>query len=800
MEMATLLAKEKGIDINSNLKRQGIHSDQAVIIKEIPMDTSKKIIITALVEFGKIKSIKIQLIGIDQFKTLLFTLPVRITVHDLSTLLKGADRKTCIINCSLNSGNRICCAVIGFEFENAMKTAYCTKSIFGGVKLFWTRLNLVYCGRCEFFGHSALECGVPLAFISKSSKMAKKATSEEHFVLLNSFSNGFPSYMVSLMSFSNGLSPNVRNFLVISTSPGESALCNHLSSLECFLKLLVDQVSDILRKLSYIELVPLVSSSLVLSSVASISLVADMNSDMTLDDALIDPIPFFVVVTDVVANISLSSSKVLTTKMGGLKSKMVALEVSVESVLEKLDQLCSGLGLSINVSVKQENIVYWHKESENMVLIITETKLRSNIRPWIMNKFDGVRIFTSGLGVSFLSAGIAIIMNSFLAWHVSKLLVTILDLCASVSANTCFSQVSFINFLISRVANSSLFTVIRNNFNKNRSKKSISFKFCSDLSLVNTFNEHFLAKVPTWNNSRGVKKVLDFIFDFFDMDHKTISVVVGLGKLLDACLNSVYKQANQNWWKFKIRHADETLWLCFKEWISAELMAKSNVFKSAKYNGNLDAMWVVLKNVIVQAVDMVFSKHWYSAFNCSKNKQLLKFFKLELLVAKIVKAWISGDLLDFDHLTANMVLIGVSSIEVVKHFSMVKKRYYNFCFDKRHIIKSILDHLFCKIVLDHLVVNNELVVKSDKVKLKVDEIMKGWMRKQTVLSRMPILWSCQYMPLDHVSDNAFSGIMKEIDMDELFLYVILSLKAAEFVFNLGDSSNFLEKSMGFDDP
>ncbi|KAG9303368.1 hypothetical protein G9A89_013694 [Geosiphon pyriformis] len=66
MKMAALLAKEKGIDVNSNLKKQEIKSDQTVIIKEIPINTPKDMIITAVSKFGKIKSIKIQLIRIWQ--------------------------------------------------------------------------------------------------------------------------------------------------------------------------------------------------------------------------------------------------------------------------------------------------------------------------------------------------------------------------------------------------------------------------------------------------------------------------------------------------------------------------------------------------------------------------------------------------------------------------------------------------------------------------------------------------------------------------------------------------------------
>ncbi|KAG9286867.1 hypothetical protein G9A89_012417 [Geosiphon pyriformis] len=540
MNMAMLLAREKGIDINSNLKRQGIHSDWAVVIKKIFMNTLKKMIVTALAEFALR----------DWFRALLFTLPMRMTAHNLGTFLEKAGGKTCIINHLLDFDNKIHCAVIGFKSKNAMESAYRTELIFSSVKLSWTRLDLVCCKRCGFFGHSALECGALLAFTPKSSKVVRKVALEEHcfwlaklyakktvpifdsatfdskswaqIMLFNSFSDGSSPCVVFSVPFGSGLFSGARISLVISAFPSDSVLHDCLSSLEHSLKLLADQVFDILRKLSYIELVPLASLSLVLLPIAFTSLVMGMDSDMTLDDVLIHSIPLLMVVTNIVANISLSNSKILTTKVEGLESKMVALEVSVESILERLDCLCSGLVWKfatcnvrdINVPTKQENIVCWHKKSGNMII----------------NKFDGIWIFTSGLGVGFLSAGVAIIINSFLAQHVSKvdkipgqlifvhllfkdkLSVTILDLYAGASADTRFGQASSINSLISRAANSSSFMVVGGDFNENGSKRSASFKFCSDLGLVNIFNEHSLAKASTWSNSRGVEKVLDFIF------------------------------------------------------------------------------------------------------------------------------------------------------------------------------------------------------------------------------------------------------------------------------------------------
>ncbi|KAG9300027.1 hypothetical protein G9A89_009755 [Geosiphon pyriformis] len=67
---------------------------------------------------------------------------------------------------------------------------------------------------------------------------------------------------------------------------------------------------------------------------------------MALDDMLVSFAPLFLVIADTVIDFSSSSSKVLTTKVDELESKMVALKVSVESVLERLNHLCSGLDIT----------------------------------------------------------------------------------------------------------------------------------------------------------------------------------------------------------------------------------------------------------------------------------------------------------------------------------------------------------------------------------------------------------------------------------------------------------------------
>ncbi|KAG9291524.1 hypothetical protein G9A89_021943 [Geosiphon pyriformis] len=66
MEKAMSLARENNIIVNSDLKRQGVHSDWAIVIKKILIDTSKEMIIATVSEFGQVVSIRLQLIGLWQ--------------------------------------------------------------------------------------------------------------------------------------------------------------------------------------------------------------------------------------------------------------------------------------------------------------------------------------------------------------------------------------------------------------------------------------------------------------------------------------------------------------------------------------------------------------------------------------------------------------------------------------------------------------------------------------------------------------------------------------------------------------
>ncbi|KAG9286736.1 hypothetical protein G9A89_012286 [Geosiphon pyriformis] len=236
----------------------------------------------------------------------------------------------------------------------------------------------------------------------------------------------------------------------------------------------------------------------------------------------------------------------------------------------------------MNIPAKQNDIIQWHKDINNLVLIFTETKLRNKACLWLVDKFDDVCVFFSGLDSGYVGADVVIVMNRSLARHVykiseisdhlfcirllfkNKLLVSILGLYAGAFLATQFFQTDEINSLIVRAVNKSSFVILGGNFNEDGFHKCTSFKKYHNLGLINSLNRSFFAKAPTWSNSQGVAKTIDYVFVFlnlvnaimqcnvfivsrhFDMDHKAVFVSLGLGGFLDMRLNFLYKQVNKD--------------------------------------------------------------------------------------------------------------------------------------------------------------------------------------------------------------------------------------------------------------
>ncbi|KAG9304019.1 hypothetical protein G9A89_005929 [Geosiphon pyriformis] len=495
----------------------------------------------------------------------------------------------------------------------------------------------------------------------------------------------------------------------------------------------------------------------------------------------------------------------------------------------------------MNNPTKQENIVRWHKEINNLVSIITETKLKSRVCLWITDKFDGVRVFSSGLNSGHLGAGVAVIMDISLAHHVckvsevpgrllsikllfkDKLSVSILGLYAGVSSVVWFSQAGEINSLIAKAVNKSSFVILGGDFNENGSHKSTSFKRCFDLGLVNFLVGSSAVKMPTWENSRGVKKTIDYVFvssslvnaivhrkvlnvsEHFDMDYQAVLVDLGLGGLLDTCLNSLRKQANKDHWKFDVKSACKAKWLEFRDASAANVSMFSDAFGVAVKFSDLDAMWDIVRKIMVLSAGSTFKKKWFKGFDSVFIKTSSRFHKLELLVSKLVKTshLASSDgfasLLEVWHrldspdasVVKSLFLSGsnfdlicsalAKARKLYRSFKLVEskcaeessikqaigKKMESFELNKSHTIRSVLERSFYKVVLDHLVVDNELILEPVLVKSKVDEIMKGWTRKCKMVSDLSENWACQYRPLDYVFDGAFSDVMCSISFDEL---------------------------------
>ncbi|KAG9301991.1 hypothetical protein G9A89_021035 [Geosiphon pyriformis] len=449
------------------------------------------------------------------------------------------------------------------------------------------------------------------------------------------------------------------------------------------------------------------------------------------------------------------------------------------------------------------------------------TKLKVMVCPWIADKFDGVRVFTSGLDSGHMGFGVAIIMDSSLVKHVckisevpgqllsirllfeNKLFVSILGLYAGASLVVQFSQASDINFLVAKAVNETSFVILSGDFNEDGSHKCASFRKCFDLGLCNFCG---VAKTIDYMlvSSSLVNTIMDHsvvgVEDFFDTDHRAVSVSVGLGVLLDVQLLSLYKQANKNCWKFDVKNTSGGKWLEFKNATAANASMLSDAF---------DAMWDVVCKILILSAGETFKKKWFKGYSSVFNKVSSKFYRLKLLVSKLVKAscLVFGgnfaSLLDtWDRLDSigalsikSLFLLGSGFDAICSELAKARKVYYSlkmmeskrteesrirqaiekrmesFEVDKGRTIRSVLEHPFHKMVLDHLVTGKELVLEPDLVKSKVDEIMEGWTRKHVVMLNISDTWVRQFQPLDYVFNDAFSEVMCSIGFNELLTIV-----------------------------
>ncbi|KAG9296523.1 hypothetical protein G9A89_015115 [Geosiphon pyriformis] len=212
---------------------------------------------------------------------------------------------------------------------------------------------------------------------------------------------------------------------------------------------------------------------------------------------------------------------------------------------------------------------------------------------------------------------------------------------------------------------------------------------------------------------------------------------------------------------------------------------------------------------MVLSVVGTFKKKWFKGYDKVFTKGSSRFHKLELLVFKLVKTsrlmssvefasllnmwkrldvngasmvkslFLSGSNFNMIHLALAKVRKSYHSAKLLKfrcteesHIrTAIDRKMESFESDKSRTIRSVLEHPFCKVVLDHLVVSNELILEPSLVKARVDGIMEGWTRKCKVMSDISDNWSHQYKSLEYVFDGVFSGVMCPIGFNELFSVV-----------------------------
>ncbi|KAG9290207.1 hypothetical protein G9A89_022183 [Geosiphon pyriformis] len=219
------------------------------------------------------------------------------------------------------------------------------------------------------------------------------------------------------------------------------------------------------------------------------------------------------------------------------------LSIMVMSLLTKIDNAnlvwkiatCNVRG--VNVPAKQKDVVCWHVDSGNMVSIITEMKLRSNISKHSLIKastWSNSQGFVKVIDYIFISKN----LSSALAGHkpIDEIPVEELTFTAKVTTHNL-----------------------------------VSFQMSNSWERVDIYYN-----VTIQSNWHGIGYSTPKLID--------------LGGLLDAQLNDKHKQANRDKWKFNIKDADTSKWTHFREHLLDKFLEYIDEFNAAKDTKNLDTM------------------------------------------------------------------------------------------------------------------------------------------------------------------------------------------------------------------
>ncbi|KAG9288827.1 hypothetical protein G9A89_001151 [Geosiphon pyriformis] len=558
---ATDKAANAKILVNTDLKKSSRQSDWAVVIKEIPIGTSAETVHAALSEFGVVKQKAVVefeqsdqadlvatewfiLIGKDavcvtradsdkkawdardQHRVLLYILLMGTNTHDIWDFVRSVGEKTCIIDRHSVTYTQARCAVVCFNFAKSLNATVETTPVLKNANLRWFYLISTKCAKYEKLGHMSLGCVIGGKFFS--GNLLRRAFSDTDKSRLAAI-YAKCSAPVACPVFFGGLSwaKVARRFSSLPLSsqnvlvnvgfssemkpslPVTIEVNNRFTVLERSLTSLAEQVSKLAKRLNALRpIVPQPSSGCQ-------PLVTLSSQDQG---------------TDVVMS---KGSGVFTS--GGTVMGAVSFDMSLVSKLE--DSMKCLMEMVLGFSAKVDSIDSGH-----------------------------------------LGMGVAVIMNVSLACHLykvsevpgrllsvkllfkGKLSVLILGLYAGAFSAVQFSQADKINSFIVKAVNKSSFIVLGSDFNEDSSHKCASFRKCLDLGLANSLVGSPAVKLPTWTNSRGVRKTIDYVIIFsnlvnaivhcsvldvgehFETNHQAVSVSLGLGGLLDVQLNSLHKQ------------------------------------------------------------------------------------------------------------------------------------------------------------------------------------------------------------------------------------------------------------------
>ncbi|KAG9285026.1 hypothetical protein G9A89_009836 [Geosiphon pyriformis] len=174
------MTNDHGVMVNTNLKHSRDNcTNRVIVLKKIPVRTSVEAVHAVVSKFGKIKIIKIQLsifIGKDavcvaradinkqswdardSFRTLLHTLLMETTAHDLWDFIGSISEKICFIDCNLSNYSHVHCISVCFNSKLDLVNAIAVTLVIKGVGLRWSHFSLVSCVVCKNFGHTSLSC------------------------------------------------------------------------------------------------------------------------------------------------------------------------------------------------------------------------------------------------------------------------------------------------------------------------------------------------------------------------------------------------------------------------------------------------------------------------------------------------------------------------------------------------------------------------------------------------------------------------------------------------------------------